>query len=76
MMFPEIEKLFSTLHAGFTLLECWRRNKYLSSSSTETVFVSCIYFLIFVFYTGMQVFSLTVVVRFEISSSKSKILRN
>lgn len=75
MMFPEIEKLFSTLHAGFTLLECWRGN-HISSSSTETVFVSCVYFLICIFYTGVQVFSLTVVVRFEISSSRSKILRN
>lgn len=85
-MFPEIEKWFSTLNSGFTLLECWikkkekKKEKQPSQNSSHQVvlrlFLLVVYISWFVYFrVECRPFFSTVVVRFRSSAKWSRLWR-
>lgn len=82
-MFPEIEKWFSTLNSGFTLLECRikkkKKKKPTQNSSHQVVlrlFLLVVYISWFVYFiVECKPFFLTVVVRFRPFAKWSRLWR-
>lgn len=81
-MFPEIEKWFSTLNSGFTLLECWikKKKKPTQNSSHQVVlrlFLLVVYISWFVYFiVECKPLFLTVVVRFRSFAKWSRLWRS
>lgn len=82
-MFPEIEKWFSTLNSGFTLLECWiktKNTKHKTQNSfhqvVQKLFLLVVYISWFVYFiVECKLFFLTIVVRSRSFAKWSRLWR-